>query len=333
MEQELVDYTKTVTTALVGFQYEDLYRSEAPVGTCPNCGNKVFEEVRGYLCERNTGVGTECDFIIWKERMGRYIDRQLAIDLLAAENRTVGPVDYFVDRSGRSFLQGTVQVTKKYSESKDTDVWQLDVDLGGSRENGEAEELLGETPMACPWEHEGVDQCVIMETTQRWVCRELLEGRAKKGPQLPKNVCKRDMEASEAIPYFSDEGETPFLDDFISRWDKPFRAKLVRRPRSGRYKFEFPPREGKKDSTKKTDGDAKAKTTRRSASTKKKASTKKRAATKRTRKAADNGESAPAPAPAPPRRPGSARARAAARRAKTSESSSPTPPAGTGSGT
>ena len=157
----------------------------------------------------------------------------------------MGPVDYFVDRSGRGFRQGTVQVARKYSESKDMETWQLAVDFSGSTLDGEAEEVLGETSMKCPFEHENAENCIIMETTQRWVCRCYLEGRAKKGPELPKEVNRRPMETGEAAAFFGPEGQTPLLDDFISRFDRPFRAMLVRRPRSGKHKFEFPPREEK----------------------------------------------------------------------------------------
>lgn len=319
VHQDLVDYTTSVTGQLVGFQYEDLYASEPPVGTCPNCGNKVFEGVRGYMCERNTGVGTECDFIIWKERMGRYIDRQLAIDLLSAENHTVGPVDYFIPRNGRGFLQGTIHLTRKYSESRDAEVWTLDVDTSGSEGNDEPEQLLGETKMPCPWEHEEVDDCVILETNHRWVCRELFEEREKKGPQLPKVICKRDMEQAEIEAYFGPEGQTPFIDDFISRWDRPFRAQLVRRPRSGRYKFEFPEREKKKtDKADATEGETKPKraAAKKSTRAKGKGTAKKKAATKKTTSRKKKASEPEVTTEAPPPVPTSARARAAARRAK-----------------
>ena len=42
-----------------------------------------------HLREEIPVIGTECDFIIWKERMGRYIDRELAIEL--ARGREIAP--------------------------------------------------------------------------------------------------------------------------------------------------------------------------------------------------------------------------------------------------
>ena len=80
------------------------------------------------------------------------------------------------------------------------------------------------------------------------------------------------MTREEAIHYIT-HGETPLIEDFISKRDRPFKAKLKIRPSTGRHQFEFPPRgtgaTKKKAATKKTTKKAAAKKKKGEASKKK----------------------------------------------------------------
>ncbi|MBA2320583.1 MAG: hypothetical protein H0V89_05445, partial [Deltaproteobacteria bacterium] len=106
----LVAYTRLVIGSLVGFEHEALYASDPPLGVCPECGGDVAESAWGYPCRNNTGPESACKFIIWKDRAGRYMDRELVKKLLT--DRKAGPIDGFVDRAGRRFLSGTVKLEK-----------------------------------------------------------------------------------------------------------------------------------------------------------------------------------------------------------------------------
>ena len=270
--KSLVDYTKNITDALVGFEHGELYANDESLGTCPSCGSPVGENAWAYPCARNTGKDSECSFIVWKDRMGRFIDRTLLRGLLTAEDYKVGPLDGFVDRAGRRWLQGTLQLVK------DDEKWVLHTTFGDAPEGEEDQDpevVVGAT-FPCPHEP---STCQIMETNHRWVCREYLEGKEKRGPVLPKKVCHRDMQPAEAEAYFSEGAKTEILDAFTSRRGRPFRGALVRKA-TGKHGFEFPPREPRKGKTAATKPAAKKKTVAKKPAAKKKTVAKKPAAKK-----------------------------------------------------
>jgi len=57
---------------------------------------------------------------------------------------------------------------------------------------------------------------------------------------LPRTVCKREITRDEALHYLR-QGRTELLEDFTSRFGRPFSATLVLKD-NGRHGFEFPPR-------------------------------------------------------------------------------------------
>ena len=100
--------------------------------------------------------------------------------------------------------------------------------------------------MPCPVH----DDCGVVETNVRYVCRKMLSGEIKKGGcTLAKSVCHRDIGPDVATAFFSEEGKTPILDGFISKRGRPFRGALFRKE-NGRHGFEFPPREPRKGAKK-----------------------------------------------------------------------------------
>jgi len=233
MYARLTDYTRNVVENLVGFDHDRLYEDEAPLGTCPACGEgRVVETAWGYPCDRNTRADSPCNFMIWKDRAGRYIDRNTARRLL--EERRVGPVSGFVDRFGRG-LEGTLELVKDPENGK----WLVDVKLGPSLD-AEQEEEIG---VLCPSPAGKGDE--IVETSLRYVSRKVLEGEARRGPVLPKVVCHREISPAEALQYFSESGKTEVLDGFLSKRGRPFRGALFRKS-TGKHGFEFPPREPRK---------------------------------------------------------------------------------------
>lgn len=232
----LISYTRDVTNSLKGFEYDDLYKGEPSLGICPACGSDVIESVWGYRCVKNNPPERVCEFILWKDRFGRYIDRSLAERLL--RERTVGPIDGFIDRSGREVIKGTLSL--KRDEEKGA--WVLDTKFGAPAAAGEgeegAEQIIGPS-FPCP----AHPDCEIIETTHRWVCKKVMDGTERSGPLLPKKVCQRDIEPEEAATYFGAEAKTPLLEGFTSKRGRPFRGMLIRKP-TGKHGFEFPERPG-----------------------------------------------------------------------------------------
>jgi len=334
VEQGLIDSTKDLTSKLVGFDHRTLWDGEEPVGICPSCGGKVGESHWGYPCENNKGRDDGCDFIIWKDRMGRYVDRELASQLIEHKGERVGPLDGFVALAGRRYLTGTLSLQPDLEHG-----WVVKVEFGDAPEEEEEEEVVVGKAFPCPCgQGEGDDaEHYVLETNQRWVCELKKNGKTKKAPVLPKRVCKREMKPDEAAQYFSEEGQTQILEDFTSRRGRPFKGKLIRQA-SGRHKFEFPPRGKKKGakgkgsskkkstSSKKTATSSKKKSTsskkkstsskkKSTASKKKSTSSKKKGGSRRSSKAAEEEVVSMKPTKARARSKRSAGARAVATRA------------------
>ena len=86
------------------------------------------------------------------------------------------------------------------------------------------------------------DGQLIQETTIRYADEASIKGE-RGGLTLPKEVCKRPISAAEATQYF-ETGSTDFLEKFISKRGRPFKAKLFLKS-NGRHGFEFEPRKPK----------------------------------------------------------------------------------------
>jgi hypothetical protein len=111
------------------------------------------------------------------------------------------------------------------------------------------------------------------------------EPPTKCGFVLPRTVCKREVTRDEAL-YYIKTGKTEVLEDFTSRFGRPFSAMLFLKE-TGKHGFEFPPRKPRAGA----DGETatKKKTTKKKAAKKKttkKKATKKKATKKKTAKKA-----------------------------------------------
>jgi len=175
----------------------------------------------------------------------------------------------------------------------------------------------------CPFE----EDCMVVESPTQYLCARQLKldqqknDRAESGagkangdapddasdalPKgcgfvLPRTVCKREITRDEAEVYLKN-GKTDILEEFTSRFGRPFSATLTLKE-NGRHGFEFPPRKArgaaagddttagaaprKKTTEKKTTKKATSKKTTAKKATAKKATAKKRSKKKTTKKKA-----------------------------------------------
>ncbi len=311
--REIVDYTKEVVDVTVSFDYEDLYKDDPLLGKCPLCDRPVYERSWFYRCEEVPDVSREedCPFRIWKDKSGRYVDRRTAETLL--EKGETGELEGFTYRDGRTYNarlsleEGEVQLHAVQGSAGEriSDVPEYDVN----------EQPLGPCPMGC-----GSD---VVETPIQYRCAAGLEREAgnlekartwaeerKAAGQplrkykiptedqpcpfiLPRTVCKREMTREDCLKFISAR-ETDTLDDFTSRFGRPFGAKLVLKE-NGRHGFEFLNPSGRgqrKAGTKRGTG---KKTTRKRTggrASSKKTTTKKPARKKTSRKASSRKKTA-----------------------------------------
>ncbi len=270
---DIVVYTKEIVERTSEFGYDELYPDDEVLGPCPGCGKPVYERSWFYRCKEDPDVEREddCDFRIWKDKAGRYMDRTVARLLL--EKKETPVLDGFSYRDGRT-----------YSASLKLDGKELTlVPLAGSegdRVSDMVEYEVDDRPLGpCPRDH-GSE---VVETTTHYLCKSALEQAKDDGSKpcpftLPRTVCRREMTRDEAEHYLK-HGRTEMLDEFISKRGHPFSALLFLKE-NGRHGFEFARKTGA--AGRKTAG---KKTTRKKAGTTPKKSPA-RAATKRKKAAA-----------------------------------------------
>jgi DNA topoisomerase-3 len=305
--EEITNYACEIVDTAKTFEYEDLYDTVTPLGKCPACGRPVFEMAWFYRCTEEPGVEREddCPMRFWKDTSGRYLDRD-AVTALLRDGKT-GPLDGFTARNGRTY-KGTIEI--------DREEWKLVVKSLGYNEGEGVSELVeydvNPDPLGpCPF-GEG---CSVVESPTHYICERQLKidqlksekaekgepkpPRGEKDPEIealpkgcgfvfPRTVCKREIARDEAEVYLANR-KTDLLEDFTSRFGRPFSAILVLKE-NGRHGFEFLPRapRGGKAGEKKTAGAKRKKQTAKKRTTKKKAAkqktTQKKTAKKKTSK-------------------------------------------------
>lgn len=263
--REVVEYTEDIVERAKTFQYDELYAEDEPLGDCPIAPQlKVVERSRFYCSEDNQGKNSEgVGFIVWKERNGRYIDKVTMTELL--ENGETPLLEGFLSANG----QGYAGQLKFNDKGELTLLSEDGTPVGGPGVAEITEDSQAVT--TCPFGK----SCQIFETetTYQCQCDESCKEEFPKIKQvaiLPKIVCKREMSAEEAKKFF-DDGITDEIVDFISRYGRPFKAKLKLKE-NGKHGFEFAPREPKK---KKAGSKSKAKSKKKSKAKKKSASKRK----------------------------------------------------------
>ena len=259
---EIVDYTKQIVDIAVSFQYEDLYPDEESLGKCPLCGRPVFERSWFYRCLEVPGATeeTDCRFRIWKDKSGRYMDRQTVKILL--EKGETDELEGFAARDGRTYNarltleDGEVVIHGVAGSAGErvTEVVEYEVD----------DEPLGPCPMGCGSQVVETPTHFQCEAGIRKTAENLEKARAFEAAQpkdakrrkrykvpdddkpcpflLPRTVCKREITRDEALQFIGPNKKTELLTDFTSRFGRPFSAMLFLKE-NGRHGFEFQPRQ------------------------------------------------------------------------------------------
>ncbi len=77
------------------------FSGQEPIGKCPKCGNRVFENAMSYVCEKAVGGNRTCDFRTGKIILQREIDRAQIVKLLTTGKTDLLPK--FISKKGRPF--------------------------------------------------------------------------------------------------------------------------------------------------------------------------------------------------------------------------------------
>jgi len=77
------------------------FSGQEPVGSCPKCGNRVFEHGMAYTCEKSLGAKRSCDFRSGRMILQQPIEREQMKKLLATGRTDL--LTGFVSKKGRRF--------------------------------------------------------------------------------------------------------------------------------------------------------------------------------------------------------------------------------------
>lgn len=191
--------------------------STEPLGICPICGGKVIEHPASYMCEHHGRKKTDCKFSIPKVILRRPITREEAQQLITEKKTAM--LDGFVSKRGFKFSARLLLKPDNKLE------WEFAEGPGGSAatESVINEESLGRCPLC---------QGQVVETTDHYRCTTAdCHFQMKKtyaGKTIDRNMARTILE----------KGKTDLIEDFVSRYNKPFSAYLKLGDK-GRVEFEF----------------------------------------------------------------------------------------------
>ena len=77
------------------------FSGQTPLGPCPKCGSRVFEQPMAYVCEKSVGPNKSCDFRSGRIILQRPIEREQMQKLLATGKTDL--LHRFISKKGRPF--------------------------------------------------------------------------------------------------------------------------------------------------------------------------------------------------------------------------------------
>jgi DNA topoisomerase-3 len=224
------EFTRQMIEKIKGYEAPTQIGVEStePVGVCPICGGKVLERPSSYVCEHHGRKKTDCKFSIPKVILQRPIAREEALQLMNEKKTEM--LDGFVSRRGFKFSARLLLKPDNKLE------WEFADGSGDSM--AAAEVVVNEEPLGrCP-----VCQGSVVETTDHYRCTS-----ADCRFQMKKVYSNRAIDRATARDLL-EKGKTGLIEDFVSKYNKPFSAYLKLGSR-GRVEFEFlnkSPRSGRR---------------------------------------------------------------------------------------
>ena len=219
----IYDKAQEMVERIKNHDRSDLFNNNESIGNCPKCSDSLTETVLSYICPKNEGKGSGCDFVFWKNTSGRWFDKNTAARLL--ENQELIDLHGFFNRNGDPYIASV----------KINDSGNVEFLGGGESTSSSDDDELCECP-AC-------SRGIIRINATMYAC----DNQECKFRGLSQEMCKRKISTDEAKSILL-EGKSALLEDFISKRGRPFSAYL--KLDGTRVKFEFPPRKAAADAKK-----------------------------------------------------------------------------------
>ena len=216
------------------------FTGKEPVGQCPKCQARVFENGMTYVCEKSVGAGRSCDF-----RSGTIILQQPIERAQMAKLLTTGKTDlltkFVSKKNGRMFkaflaLGQDGKIGFEF-EPRPPRAKGAAAKGGKPKEPPPKLDFTGQEPLGkCP-------KCGgrVFEGPTDYLCEN---SQAEKKPckfKTGKTILQQPIDREQVVKLLA-TGKTDLLNQFISKAGRPFPAYLVLDD-SGKVTFEFPPRE------------------------------------------------------------------------------------------
>ncbi len=213
------------------------FTGKEPLGACPKCAGRVFENGMNYVCENAVGKAKKCDFKTGAVILQQAIDKTQIAKLLST-GKTDLLKSFVSKKNGRKFeafltlKAGDVKFEFAPRERK-----------AGAKTNEDAApevklDFSTLTPIGkCP-------KCgsKVYEGPESYLCERSQAAFKKCTFKFARNLLQQPVEREQAIKLLTD-GRTDILTKFVSnKTGKPFSAHLVIEPTKSKVEFEFPPR-------------------------------------------------------------------------------------------
>jgi DNA topoisomerase-3 len=218
------------------------FSGQEPLGKCPKCGARVFENGPNYTCEKAVGPDRSCDFRSGGVILQQPVDRAQMIKLLSTGKTDLLPK--FISKKGRPFAAylvvgegGKVSFEFEPRPAK-TPKAKAGKDAKTKAPPTEKIDFSGQEPLGkCP-------KCGgrVFEGPKDYLCENSQASIKPCKFKTGKVILQQPVDRAQVIKLLG-TGKTDLLDKFISKAGRPFPAFLVLED-SGKVSFEFPPREG-----------------------------------------------------------------------------------------
>jgi hypothetical protein len=216
------------------------FTGKEPIGLCPKCKSRVFENGMTYICEKSVGASKSCDFRSGTIILQQPIERAQMAKLLV-DGKTELLTKFISKKNGRAFKAFLVlgkdgkigfEFEKREPRAK-----------GAAAKDGKPKEP---PPKLDFTGQESIGKCPkcggrVFEGPTDYVCEN---SQAEKKPckfKTGKIICQQPIERTQISKLLA-AGKTDLLDKFISKAGRPFAAYLVLDD-SGKATFEFAPRD------------------------------------------------------------------------------------------
>jgi len=211
------------------------FSGQEPLGKCPKCQANVYDNVNTYVCEKAVGPDKTCSFRSGKIILQQPVDHAQMKKLL--ETGRTDLLDQFVSRRGRKFkaflvIDAEGKVGFEFEKREERAAKKKAAKKAEVKHDFSKLESVGKCPLC-----EGT----VYMTDDQYVCERTQAESRKCKFKSGRQICQRAIEPDEMRQLLK-EGRTGLLENFTSKYGKPFSAYLTL-DEKGKTTFEFPERD------------------------------------------------------------------------------------------